>query len=415
MNLHKEDITVLRKLAHEYMEVACLPIQRTKMELWKAFNRHDNTRPMVLIDQLPWNELNRDGELNCICKDTFLREIEFKLRSTLYKWKHFPVDMVVEPLLTIPFSVIDSGFGVEIQEETRAVDETNEVRSHAYINQFEEDEDIDKIKAPVITLNREKSVEWLEMARYIFDGIIPVRQAGGLPISHIGMWDWLAQLMPVEEIYFDLIDRPEFIHRIMQKLTNTYIARIKQVNELGLVDTSENTCHCSVVYNDEQLPDFGMGKGNDSYHAWAFGMAQLFTSVSPDVTAEFEVPYVSRLAECFQMIYYGCCDRMDDRLDIVSRIPNVKKISCSPWSDREAFAEKLDKNIIMSNKPTPAYLASDSMNVDLIASDLRRTCDAAKTNRISLEMILKDISTVNYRPERLTEWADCAMRIVENY
>ena len=53
MNLKKQEIDALRKLAQEYMEIATLPIQREKMELWKAFNRHDNTRPMVIIDQLP--------------------------------------------------------------------------------------------------------------------------------------------------------------------------------------------------------------------------------------------------------------------------------------------------------------------------------------------------------------------------
>ena len=43
MNLRKEEITALRTLAQEYMEIASLPVQKEKMELWKAFNRHDNT------------------------------------------------------------------------------------------------------------------------------------------------------------------------------------------------------------------------------------------------------------------------------------------------------------------------------------------------------------------------------------
>jgi len=221
--------------------------------------------------------------------------------------------------------------------------------------------------------------------------------------------------MPLTDIYVDLLDRPEFIHQILEKITNSYLSGIRQANELGLVDTSLNMCHCSVVYNDEQLPDFGAGIGNDSHHAWAFGLAQLFTSVSPEITEEFEVPYASKLAEQFQMIYYGCCDRLDDRLDIVSRIPNVKKISCSPWSNREIFAEKLPKNIIMSNKPTPSYLAYDSMNLDEIEADIKRTCMAAKANDVSLEMILKDISTVKYQPNRLTEWANCAMKVAESF
>lgn len=415
MNLKKEEIVALRALAHEYMEIASLPVQREKMELWKSFNRHDNTRPMVLIDQLPWNELNNNGELTCVCEDPFLQKIESSLRQTIYKWKHFPVDMVVEPFLTIPFSSENSRYGIQGLENTAVSDPTNDVISHAYINQLETEEDVEKIKDMKITLNREESAEWLEAAKYIFDGILPVRQAGGAIVQHFGFWDALAELMSVESIYIDLMERPEFIHKVVERITECYLAGIREGNELGIVDTSANTCHCSIVYNDEQLPDFGAGQGTDSHHAWGYGMAQVFTSVSPAVTEEFEVPYASRLAEQFQMVYYGCCDRLDDRLDIVTKIPNIKKISCSPWSNREIFAEKLPKDIIMSNKPTPAYLAWDVMNYDEVAADLQRTCNAAKTNGVALEMILKDISTVKYQPERLTQWADVAMKIVQNY
>lgn len=414
MNLRKEEISTLRTLANEYMEIASLPIQREKMELWKAFNRHDNTRPMVLINQLPWNELNQSGELSCVASDPFIQKIEFFLRSTIYKWNHFPVDMVVEPILTIPYSTQNSGWGVNVAQNIVATDKNNSVVSHSYNNQLAEETDLDKIKDMEITLNKSESKEWLEVANYIFDGILPVRQAGG-PFVHLGIWDVLAERMGVENIYFDLIDRPEFIHEIMKRMTHSALAGIRQMNALGLVDTSANTCHCSITYNDEQLPDFGAGEGSDTHHAWGFGMAQLFTSVSPDVTEEFEVPYISQLANEYGMMYYGCCDRLDDRMDIVQKIPHVKKLSCSPWSNREIFAEKLRKDIVMSNKPSPSFLAEEIMDCELIAADLTRTCNAARKNGVALEMILKDISTVRYNPERLTKWANCAMKVVNNY
>ena len=415
MNIKKEELIALRTLAQEYMEIASLPVQREKMELWKAFNRHDNTRPMVLIDQLPWHELNGEGELNCICQDPFLQNIELRMRQAIYQWKHFPVDMVVEPFLTIPFSVNNSGCGLKVIEDTAVWDPNNYVVSHTFTNQLQEPEDLEKIKDKQLTLNQAQSDEWLEAANYVFDGILPIRQAGGSDAHYLGIWDRLSEFMGVENIYIDLVERPEFIHQIMERMTNSFLAGIRQANELGLMNTSDNTCHCSVIYNDEQLPDFGAGKGNDTYHSWAMGLAQLFTAVSPAVTAEFEVPYISKLAEHFQMVYYGCCDRLDDRLDIIERIPNVKKISCSPWSNREVFAEKLRKDIVMSNKPTPAFLAGDTMDYDVITADIRRTCNAAKANGIALEMILKDVSTVRYQPERLTNWADCVMRVAQDY
>ena len=119
------------------------------------------------------------------------------------------------------------------------------------------------------------------------------------------------------------------------------------------------------------------------------------------------------MAEFFGMIYYGCCDRLDDRLDIVKRIPNVRKLSCSPWSDRKRFAENIGTGLVMSSKPTPAFIAASSVDWEEVKRDLMLTVDLAKANNVNLEIILKDISTVRCEPERLTRWADIAMEIVQ--
>jgi hypothetical protein len=117
---------------------------------------------------------------------------------------------------------------------------------------------------------------------------------------------------------------------------------------------------------------------------------------------------MKRIFPHFGAIYYGCCDRLDDRLDIIDKMPNIKKISCSPWSDRERFAANLPKKYIMSNKPNPALLAQTSFDEDAVRADLRRTVAAAKNNGLRLEMLLKDIRTVHNDPRRLWRWAEIA-------
>ncbi|HIV19151.1 MAG TPA: hypothetical protein IAC82_07600 [Candidatus Merdivicinus intestinigallinarum] len=412
MNLTANERQILRDLASRYMEIASLPVQAQKRDLWKALNRSKMERPMVAIDQLPWNELNADGFLTCKIADPFWQGIENQLRSTIYRWEHFPVDMVVEPFITIPKAISCTGYGISIEEETQATDETNSVVSHRFINQLQTEEDLEKIKDMHFTHDEAKSKLWMEEAAQVFEGIAPILQSGGTQF-HLGVWDTISMLMGVENAYIELMDRPEFIHAIMEKFTHSVLNGIDEANKLGIVNDNINICHCSYIYTDELLPDFGQGKGPHSENCWAFGLAQLFSSVSPSITEEFELPYVTRMAEKFGMIYYGCCDRLDDRLDIVKRIPHVKKISCSPWSDRENFAEKIGPTIIMSNKPTPALVATDTLDEEEIRKDIRRTIDAAKKNNVNLELILKDISTVRYQPQRLTRWAEIAMEEVQ--
>jgi len=411
MNITQNEKEVLRKLASRYMEIANLPVQREKMELWKALNRGKMQRPMVVLDQLPWHELNNEGDLTILSQNSFCRGLEWDLRSTIYKWEHFPVDMVVEPFITIPRSIINTGYGMGVEEELLRTDADNGVVSHHYTNQIKTEEDIGKIKDMQIFYNEEGSRLYMEQAKDIFKGIAPLRQSGGLQF-HLGVWDALSTYMGVENIYYDLVDRPEFIHKVMERITSSVIAGIEQTNKLEVYNDTSNTCHCSYVYTDELLPDFGAGKGPVSQNSWAFGLAQLFTSVSPAFTEEFELPYISRMAEYFGMIYYGCCDRLDDRLDVVKKIPHVKKVSCSPWSDRDVFAERIGPDLVMSNKPTPALVAMESFEPEAVKKDLELTLLAAKRNNVNLEFILKDISTIKYQPQRLTEWADIAMKAV---
>ncbi len=411
MELTKKEISVLQETAKKYMEYASLPVQKEKIRLWKALNRSKMERPMVVIDQIPWNEMNNEHELDLFVENPVFRRVELNLKKEIYKYKHYPVDMVLDPFIRVPKAISNTGYGMKVEEETLYA--SGNVSSHVFKNQLATMEDAKKIKDMIITHDEQETKRRYETASEIFKGIAPVEMEG--TIFHLGVWDHLSQFMGVENIYFDLVDEPEKLHLFMERMTTSVIKGIEQSNQLKIYDTNANVCHCSYIYTDELLPDSGMGKETITKYGWAFGLAQLFSSVSPGVTEEFELPYIKRMAEHFGMIYYGCCDRLDDRLDLVLTIPHLKKVSCSPWSEREAFAEKIGPKVIMSNKPTPALVATATLDEDEIRKDLQRTVDAARKNNVNLEMILKDISTVKCEPERLTRWANIAMDVVNNY
>jgi len=44
-------------LAEKQAEVAALPIQEAKRALWRKLNALQPVRPMVMIDQVCWNEM----------------------------------------------------------------------------------------------------------------------------------------------------------------------------------------------------------------------------------------------------------------------------------------------------------------------------------------------------------------------
>jgi hypothetical protein len=94
-------------------------------------------------------------------------------------------------------------------------------------------------------------------------------------------------------------------------------------------------------------------------------------------------------------------------------VPNVRKISMSPWVDVERGASRIGRDFVFSRKPSPAFLARDPWDPEAVERDLRETLEACARHRCAVELILKDISTVNYQPQRLWEWAEVARRVVE--
>ena len=59
----KNDIQVLRKLANQLAELSALPIMKERKHQWYNLNARKVDKPMFLMGEFPWNEMNIDNEL----------------------------------------------------------------------------------------------------------------------------------------------------------------------------------------------------------------------------------------------------------------------------------------------------------------------------------------------------------------
>jgi hypothetical protein len=137
-------------------------------------------------------------------------------------------------------------------------------------------------------------------------------------------------------------------------------------------------------------------------------MAQIFSSVSPAMTEQFELDYAVRWYSRFGLVYYGCCEPLDAKVDLLRKIPHLRKISMSPWVNVERGAEKMGRDLVFSRKPNPSFLAGDTWDPRVVEKDLTATLEACRRHGTPVELILKDISTVHYEPSRLWQWAEIA-------
>ena len=125
---------------------------------------------------------------------------------------------------------------------------------------------------------------------------------------------------------------------------------------------------------------------------------------------EHDVRWLSR----WGLTYYGCCEPLDRKVDILRRIPNLRKISLSPWCNTDRVIEQIGADYVISRKPSPAVFAEDDWHPDRARRDLREFLEKTGGN-CHVELIMKDISTVCYRPQRLWEWAQIASEASDEF
>ena len=335
---------VLRELAKELAEIAHSPVQEEKRRLWRKLNAKKPDRPMVMMEQVCWNEMNVGDELTLRCEEPELRGIEHRLRSLLYQWRHFRVDMVVEGYYEVPKAIQglntwETVFGISVEEKTLHSDSTNDVQSHHYLNQFQTMEDVEKIKMPEIWHDEMETNRRLGIAEQLFDGILEVRTAGWDP--YLSIWDPVTSLMGANDLLYMLVDNPDLMHAIAKRMSDGYMCMLDQLEEQGLLCQPQPTIHATGAWTDE-LP----GKDYDPDHPlcksiWMFGLAQIFSSCSPSMFEEFEIHYSLPIFERFGMVYYGCCDPLDGKMEQVRKIPHCRKVSMSPWVNKERGAEEI--------------------------------------------------------------------------
>ena len=411
----ERDREVLRTLGHELAEVSALPVHAEKAAMWTRVNDLKAVRPMVWINEIPWHEMNVDDELTLRCEGDAARGAERLLRTTLYQWRHMPGDMVVSPYLACAAVVRDSGFGIDEDVEIVKTDDASSVVSRHFHRQIVEPEDIEKIRMPEVVHDAAASERVHDALSGVFAGILPVRKTG-VKGSWFAPWDFLIRLWGVEEAMMDLVMRPDMVNAAMTRLVDAYLCRLDQWEAQNLLSlNNDNTRIGSGAYGyTTELPGAGFDPARVTpKDMWGCATAQIFSDVSPEMHWEFALKHEMRWLTRWGMSYYGCCEPLDLKLELLRRIPNLRKISMSPWVDPERAAKAVGGDFVYSCKPNPAILAEDTWRPGQAREELRRVLDA--TRGLNVEIIMKDISTVRYQPQRLWEWARMATELAEAY
>ena len=228
-------------------------------------------------------------------------------------------------------------------------------------------------------------------------------------------WDVIPRLHGVENCLYDLYDRPEFMHAVIEKFTQLHEYELTRYEQLNVLETDPYYLHCTPACTYD-LPVKDIDRDNiTARDVWCRSMAQIFAVVSPEMHDEFDLQYTQRLFDRCGLSYYGCCEPLHGKIDKLRRFKNLRRISITPWADVDVAAEKIGGDYVLSYKCNPAFVANGRIERDVVWEEVRRVLEACRRNGTTCEFILKDISTVSRNPGVLTEWTDTVNGAIDRF
>ena len=405
------DRDIVRELAARYAEAANDPVNAERMQRGYDTNGLKPVRPLVWIEEVPWHEMNIGDELTLKCQSEECRAMELFFRQKLYQWKYFQADMVLDPYYAAHMVIHSTGNGLEINQSMAIADKNNNIQSHAYKDQLDTMEKLEVLHPPVLTRDRETEDKQLSFLHDMLDGVLPVRLVGNC--GWYWAWDDVSRYRGMGALLMDLLAEPELMHATIQKFVEIYTATVDQVEKLGAYSSWVPMLHNTPGYSRE-LEQIEREEGNTARCTWFRAAAQPLGQVSPALFDEFEIEYLLPLASRFGLTYYGCCESLYDRIDLLKKIPNLRKVGVTPWSKIVPSAEQLGGDFVFASKPNPALLMRN-LDEDGVRKEIRETAEACVRYGCPCEFALTAISTLSYRPQNLFRWVQIVEETIDRY
>ena len=399
-----QDVSILRDLARQYLEICARPVQDERRDLWRKHNSLVQTRPLVYVRRFAWEEMPQS---QCVCEDPFFRGFEDFFRAHLFA-DRFDDDSIVEPWVTVSATHKCTGWG--ISGERHFTGEPG--GSWKYDYPLKTLDDIEKLREPHHEIDEEETARKVGRLADAIGDIITINVDRGPALrSWPGdMSTNLGYLRGIEHFMMDMVDNPQWLHRLVKFLADGILKTYDQAEAAG----DWGLCHHhnqAMPYADE-LPDpAANANGVTLDRLWGYMAAQEFTGVSPAMHDEFLLQYQLPILAKFGLVAYGCCEDLTNKIDMLRQVPNLRRIAVSPFADAARCAEQIGRDYVLSYRPSPADMVSYDLPADRVAAILKTDLEACRNSHV--DITLKDVHTVQSDPDRIRKWVTITRRVID--
>ncbi len=343
----------LRELAKRQLEYSRLPVMRKREKAWYRHNDLKGEKPLLHFEARTFeNEILPPLK----CQSQAGRAIELQLNRNMVNHERIGDDSIVLPYFAVRRKTSFSLFGLRIESE-RSRDSQGRDVGYQFRHPVKDfAADVPLRGKSTFGVDVEATAAWRAFAEDVLGDILPVRFE--MPSPGFFLSKDIVLLMGMEAMMYAIIDHPGLFHRLSRRITEDHINYMKWLQDNGLlVLNNDGTDLLQGSFGfTEDLPPGGSWTGMPGTgDLWGFMDSQETVCVSPAMFGEFFFPHYLEFAGLFGLLSYGCCEPVHALWEpYLSKLPNLRKISVSPWCDERFMGEALkDSGVIYHRKPSP--------------------------------------------------------------
>lgn len=407
MSISQKDRQILRELAARQMELAQSERNRRLYQDWVEYgSSKTGTRPLIRIEidtfehqLLP--QMQR-------CEGEQARAIERRMLRPIVNFTQFEDDTLVPDYYAVKLHTRFVPFGLEVKRQ-----ESGSLGHHfiPYLHDLEEDEHL--LGPSVYSVDAEGTAAEERQVQELFGDILPVKRI--TDAMYCTPMQDIVHIMNMDDMYIAMLDDEERFCAMLNRLTDDYLAFFRMQEEQGLLQSHarmQHLCQGTYCFTNELQEGIAHARLND---LWLFMDSQETAGISPEMYAELVFPAYARMMSHFGLVSYGCCEASHPIWDnCLSKVPNLRKVSISPWCDEEFMGERLQgSGITFLRKPPATLLGMDTPELDeeAVLSCFRKTAKAARGCK--LEIAQRDVYMVGGSAQKVRRYVELARKGLE--
>ncbi|MCD6286562.1 MAG: hypothetical protein J7M39_11685, partial [Anaerolineae bacterium] len=351
-----DDIAVLRDLTQQYVEICKRPVMDERRDLWRRHNSLKRTRPgrrpLIYVRAFAWREMP-DSALQC--EDPFYRGYEDSLRQSIFR-NTFEDDFIFEPWLTVQAATVTPPDGVWglASPRTHSDDERG---SFVWEAPLKSEEDLALLADPHHVVDEAETARRFDKLSEAVGDLVTI-DLDCAPAYR--MWNGdisteLAYLRGLEQMMWDMMDRPEWLHRLLAHMRDGILRTHEEAERAGDWSLSAHQ-NQAMPYAEELADPAPNGDPVSRKDLWTFVASQETTAVGPRQFDEFMLQYQLPLMTPFGLVAYGCCEDLTRKIDVLRQIPNLRRIAVSPMANVARCAEQIGEEYVLSYRPSPTEM-----------------------------------------------------------